>query len=343
MSATPDRPDPTSPSMSSDPKVSIVAAPLPPLAEGARPPLSERPEAVYLAALAASGRSSMRARLRTVAGVLGAPSVEAVPWERLRYAHVAAIRAALEEREMAPASINATLAALRGVAAAAWNLGYLPVEELERIRQVKPVRGSRLPAGRSVKSGELRALLEVCAKDPSVAGVRDAALIAVLYATGLRRGELAALLVADYTPAERRLTVRHGKGRKERLVPVSGGAADLLDEWLVCRGVVPGPLFLPINKGGNIGTAALSTQAVYKALTRRAAEAGLTAPVSPHDMRRTFVGDLLDAGADIATVQQLAGHASVTTTARYDRRGEAAKQRAVDLLHVPRVERKPKS
>jgi len=274
--------------------------------------------------------------------VLGAPSVEAVPWEQLRYAHVAAIRAALLERDLAPASINTTLAALRGVAASAWNLGYLPVEELERIRQVKRVHGSRLPAGRAVQAGELRALLEACAADPSVAGLRDAALIAVLYATGLRRGELAALHLADYSPAQRALTVRQGKGRKERLVPVSRGAAAALEDWIAARGPAPGLLFLPINKGGVIGTATLSTQAVYKALTRRAATAKLTEPISPHDLRRTFVGDLLDAGADIATVQQLAGHASVTTTARYDRRGEAAKQRAVDLLHVPRVERKPR-
>jgi len=180
----------------------VVVGPLPLLDAGARPPTDARPEAAYLAGLARTGQRSMAARLRTVAGILGAPSVEAVPWERLRYAHVAAIRTALEDRNLAPASINTTLAALRGVAVAAWNLGYLSVEELARIRQVKPVRGERLPAGRSVKSGELRALLEVCAKDPSVAGVRDAALIAVLYATGLRRSELATLQVADYAPAE---------------------------------------------------------------------------------------------------------------------------------------------
>jgi len=99
-------------------------------------------------------------------------------------------------------------------------------------------------------------------------------------------------------------------------------------------------LFYAVNKGGEILMHRMTDQAVLYILRKRAAEAGV-AQFSPHDLGRSFISDLLDAGADISTVQQLANHANVQTTVRYDRRGEVAKQKAARLLHVPHVRRRP--
>lgn len=100
------------------------------------------------------------------------------------------------------------------------------------------------------------------------------------------------------------------------------------------RGDDSGALFWPVEKGGRLVARRITGHALRFVLLRRAAQAGVAA-LSPHDVRRTFVSHLLDAGADISTVQALAGHASIVTTARYDRRGERAKQIAASLLSVP--------
>ncbi len=107
--------------------------------------------------------------------------------------------------------------------------------------------------------------------------------------------------------------------------------------WLRHRGTRPGHLLCPVDKSGRIAARRMTAQALRLRVRRRASQARL-APVSPHDLRRSFVGAALDAGADLSAVQALAGHASPATTALYDRRPERAKQRAAELIAVPFVE-----
>jgi integrase len=150
----------------------------------------------------------------------------------------------------------------------------------------------------------------------------------------MRRSEVVALDVADYDPAIGTLTIRSANGRKDRLTYVTNGPKAGLDEWLQLRGATPGPLFYGVVKGGRLVPRRLADQAIAVICAARAAEAGI-APFTPHDMRRSFISGLLDAGADIATVQRLVGHQDPATTSGYDRRGEVAKQQAVELVHVP--------
>jgi site-specific recombinase XerD len=299
------------------------------------PPADRHPAKVYLARLAPGSRRAIGEALERLAQLLsgGRQTAETLPWHQLRYQHAQAVRAALAEH-YAAATVNKHLAALRGVLKEAWRLGHLSAEEYERAADVKGVRGTAAPRGRALTKAEVRALFEACAKDGGPAGARDAAILAVLYAGGLRRAELVSLELEDYAPTSGALVIRHGKGNKWRTVYLKRGAAKALAAWLSVRGDVAGPVFVPINRHDRIERRAMTDQAILYILWRRAEEARVRR-FSPHDLRRTFISDLLDAGADISTVQQLAGHANVQTTARYDRRGEHSKQRAADLLDVP--------
>lgn len=302
------------------------------------------PAAVYLASLSPRSRRTIGGDLNSIATILtmGERDWVSLDWAALRFAHCAALRAVLAQK-YSHTTANRMLCALRGVLKAAWRLGQMPTEAYHRAIDLPSVRGETLPRGRALAPGELRALFEVCG-DGKNAGIRDQALLGVLYGGGLRRAEAVALDVGDYLPGESELRVRCGKGNKQRAIYLPPGAKIALEKWLEWRGQSVGqsesePLFLPVLKGkdalgGRIVLRRLTDQSVMDILLRRAAQAGIK-KVSPHDFRRTFISDLLDAGADIATVQKMAGHSSVGTTARYDRRGEAAKQRAATLLHVP--------
>lgn len=301
-------------------------------------PPATNPALVYLASLAPSSRRTMGRSLTVIAEILGFDDFAGVPWGALRYEHTQAIRARLAER-CSHVTANRHLSALRGTLKEAWRLGYMTAEDHSRAVDLKPIRGQKVAqaeSGRHLASGEIKALIDACPPE-SAAGRRDAAIVAVGYGCGLRRAELARLELADYRPEPGALLVRHGKGNKERLVYLPTGAHAALRAWLVRRGEEPGPLFVAVRKGDHLTERALTDQAIYYILQKRQGEAGLR-HFTPHDLRRTFAGDLLDAGEDISTVQQAMGHSSVNTTVGYDRRGSRTRQRAANKLHVPFTE-----
>ena len=293
----------------------------------------QNPALVYLARLGPGSRRTMAQALSRIADLLG-QHPETCPWASLRYEHTQAVRARLQET-YAPAGVNKMLAALRGVLKEAWRLGQMDAETYHRASDLPSIRAERLPTGRALSKRELQKLFRACAKDEAPAGRRDAAAVALLYGAGLRRSELVGLDVTDYNRETTELRVRRGKGRKDRLGYATDGAKAALEAWLDERGSETGPLFWPADgRGRALVNRRMSDQAVLLMLRKRATQANV-APFTPHDLRRTFIGDLLDAGADMSVVQQLAGHSSIATTARYDRRGEDTKRRAAELLRVP--------
>lgn len=318
-------------------------------------PAERDPYRVYLGQLTGETRRTMRGCLDRLARILagvrldeparedlerGVPLVTGawVPWWELRYEGTAALRAVMLDIGWSPSHINKHLSALRRVLKESWRLGLMNAEDYHRAIDLQPVTGNREPAGRDIAETELAALLATCDETPL--GTRDGAVIAVVYATGIRRAEAAALTLSSYNAATRSIRLI-GKGNKERTVPVSEAAVPWLEAWLRQRGGRPGPLFCPLRKGGKLDYRHMSSQTIADLLERRRLQARVPLPVKPHDLRRTLIGDLLDGGTDLATAQAIAGHADPRTTSRYDRRALDTKRDAVDGLRLPRPGTQP--
>lgn len=292
------------------------------------------PAMAYLAGLRSEvGRRSMRSRLVAVARALGANDIKGADWSALTAQHVQTL---ISQMDGSPATINTTRAALRGVAKAAWRLGAMSRETLDQINDIGGARGSRLAAGRDVPITERAQLLAVCKASAKPIDQRDAAMLAMVMATGMRREELVTLAMADLKPEEDLVAVRvQGKGNKEREVYVSGAAVQALEIWLGSRGRGAGALFCYVTRGSRVVCDHhISTAAASKRLERRAKAAGIT-NVGWHDFRRTYAGDMLDTGTDISTLAGLMGHSDVRTTQRYDRRPRAIRKAAAARIKVP--------
>ncbi|QFH87901.1 tyrosine-type recombinase/integrase (plasmid) [Enterobacter hormaechei] len=293
------------------------------------------PARAYLLSLnSPRSRQTMASFLGIVARMLGAASTDTCSWGSLRRHHVMGITELLRDTGRATATVNTYLAALKGVAKEAWMLRLMDVESFQHIRAVRNLRGSRLPRGRALPAQDIQKLFAACDADRSSLGVRDAAMLGVLLGCGLRRSEVVGISLSDVVTHERALRVL-GKGNKERLAYMPDGTWQRIQLWIdQVRGETPGPLFTRIRRFDTLTNDRLTDQAVYHILQTRQSQAGIP-QCAPHDLRRTFATAMLDNGEDLITVKDAMGHASVTTTQQYDRRGEARLRTARDRLSLP--------
>jgi len=220
---------------------------------------------------------------------------------------------------LAPASIARALVAVRSLHRFAQSEGSTVNDPAADVHPPKPPQ--RLPKALSLE--QIQNMLEVSATDTEL-GLRDLALLELLYGTGARISEGVGLDVDDVSrlldgPAEAAPGLRVlGKGSKERIVPLGSYARAALQAYLIRarpvlagRGPATPALFLNV-RGGR-----LSRQSAWTILQKVAERAGITTQVSPHTLRHSFATHLLDGGADVRVVQELLGHASVTTTQIY--------------------------
>jgi integrase/recombinase XerD len=268
--------------------------------------------------LATNTLSSYRRDLRRYAGFLAESGITEL--DGIGETTVSAFLMRLREGDAEHPPLSSTSAARTVVAVRGFHKfcladGLATGDPAAAVRPPAPAK--RLP--KALPLADVEAILEAAGASGTTLSLRDRALLEVLYGTGARISEATALDVDDLDRVDGTALLR-GKGGKERLVPVGSYALEAVEAYLTRArpelastgpGTSVGALFLNA-RGGR-----LSRQSAWAVLVRAAERAGITRDVSPHTLRHSFATHLLEGGADVRVVQELLGHASVTTTQIY--------------------------
>ncbi|KAA8704081.1 MULTISPECIES: site-specific integrase [Pseudomonas] len=301
--------------------------------------ISRNPLTLYLARLAPSSQLTMRYVLQDAADRLGFEEInlEDIDWHLLQPEHVMALVAVLREDGYAPNTSSLYVNAVRGVMNEAWRISLISQEHLLKMRSVKATAGTRLSQGRNLRRTLIRELMDVCAADPRPQGLRDAAVIGILYGSGMRKSESVNLDLAQVNFAERSLRVM-GKGNKELIKYAPAWAFAKLQAWLEFRRehLKEGEqddnfLFNRIRRGSHITRERITKHAIYYIARQRGEQVGVK--IMPHDFRRSFITRVIEEH-DLSIAQKLAHHTNIQTTASYDVRDDNERRRAIDRFDL---------
>jgi integrase/recombinase XerD len=266
--------------------------------------------------LAANTLSSYRRDLARYLGHLASCSITGL--DQVTEATVSEFLTRLREGDAEHPPLSATSAARTVVAVR----GFHRFAVRDGLAQTDPAAGVKppTPAKRLPKAlplADVEAILEAAGSPGTTLALRDRALLELLYGTGARISEAVGLDVDDLDLVDGTVLLR-GKGSKERLVPVGSFARQAVSDYLVRAR----PELVSVGRGTpalflNARGGRLSRQSAWAVLAKAADRAGVTKDVSPHTLRHSFATHLLEGGADVRVVQELLGHASVTTTQVY--------------------------
>ncbi|WP_326430461.1 site-specific integrase (plasmid) [Stutzerimonas frequens] len=282
----------------------------------------------FMAGFAPSSRVTMRYALSRAARDLGLGAdvaIDSLPWHTLSAAALSELLYSWRE-DLDTSTIRLYMHALRGVARACFIRGMMPADQFALIGEVKLPKGrNKAGRGRAVEAHYKDALLRDCMADERIQGVRDAALIALLFGSGIRRAEAANLLDENLDVDEGELRVKV-KGGDFAVRYISAWSLPYLKAWRDVRRANEfhrGPFLCRVWKNGKLSNTAMKGRSLFYLLEERSKRAGLPFLVRPHDARRTLGTEMLTEHGELIA-QKVLGHADLSTTRIYDKRADNA-------------------